>query len=68
MTTCAKSGKQLLAMTTTGGADDVAARVLNAISKIRDEHGSPDNVPRHPDLASGRAWPMLTPDPDAETG
>jgi hypothetical protein len=57
--------QKLLDMTTDGGRTDVAARYLNRIDKIRDEYGAPDSEPRHPDLASGKAWPMIVPDPDA---
>jgi hypothetical protein len=32
---------------------------------IRDEHGMPEAEPRHPDLASGKPWPIIQPDPDA---
>jgi hypothetical protein len=61
--------RKLLAMTTDGGATDTAARCLNTIDKIRDEYGRPESEPRHPNLVSGRAWPIMTRDPDAsETG
>ncbi|MGO4339921.1 NACHT domain-containing NTPase [Labrys sp. KB_33_2] len=60
--------RKLLAMTGSGGKDDPAARCLNLIDKLRDEYGAPESEPRHPDLASGRPWPILTPDPDAEDG
>ncbi len=60
--------KKLLAMTTHGGVDDPAARCLNLIDKVRDNYGAPETEPRHPDLASGRPWPIMTPDPDAEDG
>ena len=60
--------RELLAMTRGGGKDDPAARCLNLIDKLRDEYGAPESEPRHPDLASGRSWPILTPDPDAEDG
>jgi hypothetical protein len=60
---------KLLAMTTDGGPMNAAARYLNRIDKIRDDYGAPESDPRHPDLASGRAWPVMTPDLDAtETG
>ena len=58
--------KELLALTGSGGDDDPAARCLNTIDKMRDEYGAPETEPRHPDLASGCPWPILTPDPDAE--
>ena len=57
--------RRLLAMTTDGGPADAAARCLNLIDKIRDDYGAPESEPRHPDLASGKAWPIMTPDPDA---
>jgi len=56
--------RQLLAMTTDGGPTDAAARCLNQIDKIRDDYGTPDSEPRHPDLASGKRWPVMMPDPD----
>lgn len=56
--------EKLLALT--GGRCAAAAtRCLNVVDKIRDEHGAPETEPRHPDLGSGRPWPILTPDPDA---
>jgi len=56
--------RELLAMTTDGGASDAAAQCLSQIYSIRDEYGMPEGEPRHPDLASGRPWPILTPVPD----
>jgi hypothetical protein len=49
----------LLAMVTDGGRRDAAAQRLADIDLVRDEHGSPEYDPRHPDLASGRAWPII---------
>src|SRR6266404_5028699 len=49
-----------------GGADDAAARCLNLIDRVRDTYGAPESEPRHSDLASGRPWPIMAPDPDAE--
>lgn len=57
--------RRLLAMTVDGGPTDVAARCLNDIDRIRDQHGVPEDEPRHPDLASGKPWPIMTADPDA---
>jgi hypothetical protein len=57
---------KLLAMTIDGGAADVAARCLNQIDKMRGEYGTPDSEPRHPDLASGKRWPIMRPDPEAD--
>ena len=58
--------QKLLAMTTDGGPTDAAARCLNAIDTIRDERGVPESEPRHPDLASGKPWPILMPDLNAQ--
>lgn len=55
--------RQLLAMTTDGGSTDAATRCLNQIDKIRDDYGTPDSEPRHPDLASGKPWPIMMPNP-----
>ena len=60
--------RKLLAMTEDGGAHDSAARVLREIDRVRDEKGAPEGEPRHPDLASGKPWPILVPDPGAEDG
>tara|TARA_R110001606_G_scaffold174177_1_gene320804 strand:+ start:6291 stop:10526 length:4236 start_codon:yes stop_codon:yes gene_type:complete len=61
-----KLRRKLLARTGSGGKGDPAARCLNLIDKLRDEYGASESEPRHPDLASGRTWPILTPDPDTE--
>jgi len=37
----------------------LAGQCLEAIDEIRDEHGRIDTEPRHPDIASGRAWPAV---------
>lgn len=60
--------QKLLAMTADGGPHDYAARVLREIDRVRDESGAPESEPRHPDLASGKPWPILVPDPDANDG
>lgn len=60
--------RRLLAMTDTGGKDDPASRCLNLIDKLRDDYGAPESEPRHPDLASKRPWPILTPNFEAEDG
>jgi hypothetical protein len=57
--------QKLLALTTDGGPADAAARCLRQIDWIRDEHGMPEAEPRHPDLASGKPWPIMQPDPEA---
>ncbi|MDP1910191.1 MAG: hypothetical protein Q8K85_17985, partial [Hyphomicrobium sp.] len=59
--------RKLFALTTDGGPKDVAARWLTHIDAVRDEYGLPEGEPRHPDLASAKPWPIMTPDPDATT-
>ena len=49
----------LLALITNGGASDFAAQHLDEIDKIRDEYGAPDSELRHPDLESGKGWPII---------
>jgi hypothetical protein len=49
----------LLARTVDGGPADAAARCLTAIDTIRDERGIPVSEPRHPNLASGKPWPIM---------
>lgn len=51
--------RKLLAMVEDGGRMDAAARCLNQIDEIRDQYGVPDSEPRHPDLASGKRWPVM---------
>lgn len=53
--------RALLAIVRDGGLADAAARCLDYIDKQRDDHGFPPSEPRHPDLASGKAWPMMRP-------
>jgi hypothetical protein len=55
--------RKLLAITTDGGPHDSAARVLRIFDSIRDQDGMPEGEPRHPDLMSGKLWPILVPDP-----
>lgn len=55
----------LLVRTADGGPADAAARCLTIIDIIRDERGAPLSEPRHPDLTSGKPWPIMTPDPNA---
>jgi hypothetical protein len=38
----------------------LAKRCLDEIETLRDEYGRIDDEPRHPDIASGREWPLLT--------
>lgn len=51
--------QKLLAMTVTGSHTAVATHCLHLIDEIRDEYGVPDSEPRHPDLASGKQWPIM---------
>ena len=51
--------QKLLAMTMDGGATDAAAGCLKTIDEIRDELGVPVSEPRHPDLGSGKPWPII---------
>ena len=57
--------RKLLAMTRDGGPNDIAARYLNRIDEVRDQLGTSDSEPRHPDLLSGKAWPVLVATQDA---
>jgi hypothetical protein len=47
--------------TTEGDARAVLAKqCLDEIETLRDEYGRIDDEPRHPDIASGKEWPLLT--------
>jgi hypothetical protein len=59
---------KLLEMTTAGGSHDFSARALRIMDRVRDQNGAPEGEPRHPDLISGKPWPILVPDNDAEDG
>src|ERR1700730_5642276 len=37
----------------------LAAKCLTAIDELRDEYGAPESEPRHPDIESGRPWPIV---------
>lgn len=51
--------KELFAMLSGDVAQAVLAEAcLNKIEKLRDEHGRISGEPRHPDIASGRNWPL----------
>jgi hypothetical protein len=51
--------KALFAMTETDTAQGrLAPECLIAIDEIRDEYGSAESEPRHPDIDSGRPWPL----------
>lgn len=60
--------KTLFSLTDDGGPADSAARCLRLIDSLRDEYGVPDTEPRHPDLGSGRPWPILRPNHDIGMG
>lgn len=51
--------KKLFAMIAGGDSNDAAARCLNCIDITRDEHGTPISEPHHPDIATGKPWPIL---------
>lgn len=58
--------QELLSQIDANDPHDHAARCLTAIDKLRDHYGHPETEPRHPDIASGRQWPIMALDPDAE--
>lgn len=41
-----------------GQQANLARACLQAIDELRDEYGMPEFEPRHPDILSGRAWPL----------
>lgn len=49
-----------LALTQAGEAG-VARQCLALIDGIRDDYGYPESEPRHPDIQTGRPWPLLPP-------
>lgn len=51
--------KKLLALTTDGSNTDIAAKYLRVVDSIRDEYGTPTTENRHPDLKSGKPWPIV---------
>ena len=57
--------RKLLEMATDGGPNDIPARYLTKIDEFRDRCGTSDSEPRHPDLVSGKAWPILAERQDA---
>ena len=55
----AKLRKDLFAMLNgTPQEAALAAACLADIDQLRDEHGSVASDPRHPDIESGRPWPL----------
>ena len=51
--------KRLLAAVTDGGPRDLAARYLRDVDQIRTTFGVPESEPRHPNIASGKPWPIV---------
>jgi hypothetical protein len=47
-------------MTVAGNRTDAATHCLHLIDEIRDDYGTPDSEPRHPDLSSGKQWPAMS--------
>lgn len=43
-----------------GPAEELGRKGLDAIDRLRDEYGVPDNEPRHPDINAGGDWPAPT--------
>lgn len=37
----------------------LATECLSVIDELRDEYGAPESEPRHPDIESGRPWPIV---------
>jgi hypothetical protein len=60
--------KRLLELTKDGGPDDVAAKYLTMIDDFRAEIGIPESEPRHPDIASGKPWPIMSASVSAPSG
>lgn len=56
--------KRLFEQVRDAGPADAAARCLRLIDLYRDKYGVPESEPRHPDLMSGRPWPIMLRDPD----
>ena len=53
--------KRLFAMVVNGNTEEsrLAAECLTTIDEIRDNYGYVDAEPRHPDIATGVAWPQI---------
>lgn len=52
--------KTLFGMTGEGTAEaKLATECLKVIDDLRDEYGAAESEPRHPDIATGRPWPIL---------
>lgn len=51
---------KMFELVTDGGPSDIAAYWMRKIDWSRDEYGVPEDEPRHPDIASGRPWPVCS--------
>jgi hypothetical protein len=52
--------KELFRMVSGESAESkLAKECLTAIDELRDEYGAPESEPRHPDIQSGRPWPIV---------
>ena len=60
--------RNLLEMTTDGGASDIAARYLRNIDAARERLGAHESEPRHPDIASKKPWPIIDRHPESNHG
>jgi hypothetical protein len=43
-----------------GSLSELAIDCLNAIDDIREHYGEAESEPRHPDITTGRPWPIIT--------
>ena len=69
-------GRRNLDRVAQSGFDIIYWRVSQHVSRscrgapagdgIRDRYGAPDSEPRHPDLASGKPWPIISLDTNSE--
>jgi hypothetical protein len=51
--------KRLFAIDKDEAAENrLAAACLTTIDELRDDYGPADSEPRHPDIDSGRPWPL----------
>ena len=60
--------RKLLEMTADGGPSDIPARYLRKIDEARERLGAPESEPRHPDIASGKPWPIIDQQPGKNHG
>lgn len=52
--------KKLFALIPEGGSlSELAIDCLNAIDDIREHYGEVESEPRHPDITTGRSWPII---------